>query len=108
MNAVTLIAADFRERAAERDAIRRANIKRMAEAALVFASRPDDELAALQWLDAASHLIETDLSDEVADLARECGVDTEGYPLTDDGDRDYRADRVLVLGEPATVRSAAA
>lgn len=88
--------ARINARANELIAKRSAYISRMARTALDWAARPQDDFSKLAFLDALSFVIDSDISDEIAELKFELGMDADGYPLTDEGDTDIRSPRAYV------------
>jgi len=78
-----------------RSAIRAAAIMRLAKELADWAERPRDDWSELRAIDAACR-VWPDADDLVRvrnDLMFELRLDPEGYPLTDEGDRDWNADR---------------
>ena len=96
MNALTPIKADWQEAQAERRARYAAAVTRMAKLAIEWADAPHSVFAKARFLDAAAHCIDSDLQEETENALRECGLDSEGFPLDSYGDRDLKADRVWV------------
>lgn len=89
-----------RERIVALRASRVANIKRLIRKLewLVLSdslNRPDLEWRELEALDAATHVWPDadDLHHLLADAMHDLGMDPEGYPITDEGDRNWNADR---------------
>ena len=81
---------------------RAAKVKRMAKAAAEWGERPHSDFRKASFLDALSHCIDSDLQEETDNTMRECGLDTEGFPLDSYGDRELRADRVFIpIGDAA-------
>jgi hypothetical protein len=80
--------------------IARANIRRAIdklEAMSAALGTRDDDFAKLVALDALGHVFDHDMvADYMADLRDDLGMDEEGYPLTEEGDLDIRADRVWI------------
>jgi len=58
----------------------------------------DTDYALIELLDAMQWLCDGDLTEQLADLCRENGLDTDGYHVNDDGDRCRFRDRELVIG----------
>lgn len=56
------------------------------------------DLALIELLDAVQWVAD-DIGETLGELLRENGLDEEGYHVNDDGDRDYRRDREVVIGE---------
>ena len=81
--------------------IERANIRRAITALELLAAKlgtMDRDFTELQALDALSHVFpDSDMfAEAMNDLRHDIGLDEEGFPLTDEGDLDLRADRVWV------------
>lgn len=84
-----------RERIAQLNAVLSANIKRCAKELLAWAERPGDEWLAIRATDAARRVWpDADgLHELMYDQMHDLGMDPEGYPLTDEGDPNWKADR---------------
>jgi len=80
--------------------IERANIRRAIDALELLSAKlgtMDRDFFELRALDALGHVFDSDIfADRMADIRHDIGLDEEGYPLTDEGDLDIRADRVWV------------
>lgn len=75
-------------------ASRVANIKRLIRKLEALARHPDDDWCELEALDAARFVWDADgLDDLMRDVMHDLGCDSEGYPLNDEGDRNWNADR---------------
>lgn len=97
--------------AADRRALEAANTLRIANliaaraqgyqrAVLASAGKSTNntDFALIELLDAVQHVCDGDVTETLADLCREAGVDEEGYPTNDDGDRMRGRDREVVIG----------
>lgn len=80
--------------------IERANIRRAIGVLELLSAKlgtMDRDFTELQALDALGHVFDSDMfAERMADIRHDIGLDEEGFPLTDEGDLDIRADRVWV------------
>lgn len=80
--------------------IEAANIRRAITALELLSAKlgtMDRDFFELRALDALGHVFDSDIfADRMADIRHDIGLDEEGYPLTDEGDTDLRADRVWI------------
>jgi len=82
------------ERIAQLEAVRDANIARLIRKLEAMRKHPRDAWSELEALDAARHVWDADgLETLMQDAMFELGCNSEGFPLTDEGDPNWNADR---------------